>query len=67
MLPVDQLGGLAGIPQGSRWEFLGDLKTRQMSYPIHPLCRACASDCKVHDAKGLIVFVCHAFKKPNHR
>jgi hypothetical protein len=66
MLPLEQIG-LSGLRAGASFEFLDDLKTRQMSHPIHPLCRACASNCKVHDAPGLIVFVCHAHRRLKKR
>jgi len=64
VLPIDQLVGLAGLQCGARYEFFDDLKSRRVSYPILPLCRACASDCKVNSAPGLLVFVCHAFHRP---
>lgn len=63
-IPVDQLVGVAGILHGYRYELLEDVKNRNQTQPLLPLCKACASSCKVHGASGLIVFVCHAFQRP---
>lgn len=63
-IPIDQLTGVAAILQGYRHELLEDVKNRNQTQPLLPLCKACASSCKVHGARGLIVFVCHAFLRP---
>jgi hypothetical protein len=66
-IPIDQLVGMAGTLQGYRYELLEDVKNRNQTQPLLPLCKACESSCKVHDAKGLIVFVCHAHRRLKKR
>lgn len=41
-----------------------DRETREGLYPVHPLCRSCRKECKVHDAPGLLQFVCYDYE-PN--